>query len=307
MTIDKTVLLASPRGFCAGVDRAIEIVNLALKRYGAPVYVRREIVHNPHVVADLKAKGAVFVDSESQVSEGAVIIFSAHGVAPEVRREADARGLTAIDATCPLVTKVHTEARKYVKAGYSILLIGHAGHDEIVGTLGEAPEAIQLVEDIAHAQTVQVSDPDHVVCLTQTTLSLDDTHDIVELLHRRFPALVVRNDICYATQNRQAAVKELAKGVEVIIVVGAANSSNSIRLMEVAKAQGVEAYRVSDATELRLEWLRGVRGVGVTSGASTPDVKVAEVLQYLQSLGFPKARELRVLEEHVTFAMPKDL
>lgn len=307
MTTDKKVLLASPRGFCAGVDRAIEIVNLALQRYGAPVYVRREIVHNPHVVADLKAKGAVFVESEAQVPEGAVIIFSAHGVAPDVRREAEARGLTAIDATCPLVTKVHLEAKKYVKDGYSILLIGHAGHDEIVGTIGEAPDAIQLVEDIASAARVQVADPTRVVCLTQTTLSLDDTQEVVDLLHRRFPALLVRNDICYATQNRQAAVKELARGVEAIIVVGAANSSNSIRLTEVAKDQGVKAYRVSEAAELRPEWLRGIGSVGVTSGASTPDVKVAEVLSYLRAQGFPEARELRVLEENVTFALPKDL
>lgn len=307
MTTDKKVLLASPRGFCAGVDRAIEIVNLALQRYGAPVYVRREIVHNPYVVADLKAKGAVFVESEAQVPEGAVIIFSAHGVAPDVRREAEARGLTAIDATCPLVTKVHLEAKKYVKDGYSILLIGHAGHDEIVGTIGEAPDAIQLVEDIASAARVQVADPTRVVCLTQTTLSLDDTQEVVDLLHRRFPALLVRNDICYATQNRQAAVKELARGVEAIIVVGAANSSNSIRLTEVAKDQGVKAYRVSEAAELRPEWLRGIGSVGVTSGASTPDVKVAEVLSYLRAQGFPEARELRVLEENVTFALPKDL
>ncbi|MBF8299470.1 MAG: 4-hydroxy-3-methylbut-2-enyl diphosphate reductase, partial [Dehalococcoidia bacterium] len=242
MTVAREVVLASPRGFCAGVDRAIEIVNIALSRYGPPVYVRREIVHNPHVVDDLKAKGAVFVESESQVPEGAVII----------------------------VTKVHMEAKRYVSSGYSILLIGHAGHDEIVGTLGEAPDAIELVESVASAAIVQVRDPARVVCLTQTTLSLDDTFEIVDTLRGRFPQLVVRNDICYATQNRQAAVKELARSVEAILVVGAANSSNTVRLLEVAKAQGIMAYRVSDAGEVQPRWLSGVRAIGVTSGASTP-------------------------------------
>jgi 4-hydroxy-3-methylbut-2-enyl diphosphate reductase len=301
------VLLARPRGFCAGVDRAIDIVELALRKHGAPVYVRKEIVHNPHVVAGLRAKGAVFVESEEDVPEGAVVIFSAHGVSPEVRRRAEARGLTAIDATCPLVTKVHLEARRYLREGYSILLIGHPGHDEIVGTLGEAPDAIALVPDIGAAEAVQVAHPERVVCLTQTTLSLDDTQDIVAALRRRFPGIVVRNDICYATQNRQAAVKDLARRVEAVLVVGAANSSNSVRLMEVARAQGVAAYRIGDAAEMDAAWVKGKRTVAVTSGASTPEVKVAEVVERLRALGLGGAREVAVLEEHVTFALPKEL
>ena len=301
------VLLAYPRGFCAGVDRAIEIVERALQVHGAPVYVRKEIVHNSHVAASLKAKGAVFVDSEEEAPEGAVLIFSAHGVAPRVRERAAARRLNAIDATCPLVTKVHVEAHRYVKEGYSILLIGHPGHDEILGTMGEAPEAITLVEDIRAAEGVTVSDPSRVVCLTQTTLSLDDAREIVEVLRRRFPAILVRNDICYATQNRQVAVKEIVKGVELVLVVGAANSSNSIRLMEVAQARGVQAYRVDDAGEINPRWLEGVRSVGVTSGASTPEVKVSEVLAYLESHGLGTAREVRVLEESVTFGLPREL
>ena len=306
-TSEHEVVLAYPRGFCAGVDRAIEIVRLALKKHGAPVYVRKEIVHNPHVVADLRAAGAVFVNSEEDVPEGSVVIFSAHGVAPGVRDRAAARGLTAIDATCPLVTKVHVEARKYVKEGYSILLIGHEGHDEIVGTMGEAPSDIVLVEDAARAGTVQVSDPARVVCLTQTTLSLDDTEEIVEVLRRRFPAILVRNDICYATQNRQVAVKEMAKASDLILVVGAANSSNSVRLMEVARSQGIRSYRVSEAAEIDAAWLAGARSIGVTSGASTPESKVSEVLAYLARHGGVAPRELRVLEENVTFALPAEL
>lgn len=303
----RTILLANPRGFCAGVERAIAIVEIALERYGPPVYVRKEIVHNPHVVESLRRKGAVFVESERDVPEGAVVIFSAHGVAPEVRRASEARKLTAIDATCPLVTKVHLEAVKYVKDGYSILLIGHSGHDEIIGTTGEAPHAIQLVENVQAARRVRVPNPGKVVCLTQTTLSLDDTREVVEVLKARFPAMLVRNDICYATQNRQAAVKELAKTAGLILVVGAANSSNSIRLMEVARSQGVNSYRIADASEIREEWLVSARCIGVTSGASTPEVKVSEVLEFLSSRGLNAAREVRVLEEDVTFPLPKEL
>ena len=301
------VLLANPRGFCAGVERAIQIVEIALERYGAPVYLRKEIVHNPHVVQALRKKGAVFVESEAEVPQGGVVIFSAHGVSPEVRHGASSRSLTAIDATCPLVTKVHVEAIKYVKDGYAILLIGHAGHDEIVGTMGEAPHAIQLVEDVEDALNVQVPDPLKVVCLTQTTLSVDDTKDVVDALKRRFPSILVRNDICYATQNRQVAVKALAKSADVILVVGAANSSNSIRLMEVARAQGVRAHRIADVSEIQPEWLNGARSIGVTSGASTPEVKVSEVLDYLKARGLPSAREVKVLEENVTFALPQEL
>jgi len=304
---NRTVLLANPRGFCAGVERAIEIVEIALGMYGPPVYVRKEIVHNAHVVEDLRQKGAVFVEAETEVPEGGVVVFSAHGVAPEVRRNSSSRALTAIDATCPLVTKVHLEAKRYARSGYSILLIGHAGHDEIIGTMGEAPEAIQLVKDVRDASAVSVPNPNRVVCLTQTTLSVEDTRDVVAELKGRFPGMLVRNDICYATQNRQVAVKELAKEVDLILVVGAANSSNSVRLMEVARAMGVKSHRIADAMEISEEWLEGVSSIGVSSGASTPEVKVSEVLEFLSSRGITGAREVEVLDEHVTFALPKEL
>ncbi|MBM4405813.1 MAG: 4-hydroxy-3-methylbut-2-enyl diphosphate reductase [Chloroflexi bacterium] len=302
-----SVLLAKPRGFCAGVERAIDIVEIALEMHGRPVYVRKEIVHNPHVVEDLRKKGAIFVESEDEVPEGAVVIFSAHGVAPAVRNNAQSRKLTTIDATCPLVTKVHVEAIKYVKEGFSILLIGHAGHDEIIGTMGEAPNSIQLIEDVEDAENVSVKDPNKVVCLTQTTLSIDDTKEVVDALKRRFPNMHTRNDICYATQNRQAAVKDLAKRVDLILVVGAANSSNSVRLMEVARAQGVKAHRIADVKEVRPDWLQGVASIGVTSGASTPEVKVTEVVDYLKSKGHVAAREIKVVDENVTFSLPKEL
>ena len=249
----------------------------------------------------------MFVEDEVEIPVGGVVVFSAHGVAPEVRRNSAVRNLTAIDATCPLVTKVHLEAKKYVKQGYSILLIGHAGHDEIIGTMGEVPHAIQLVKDVSDARSVQILDTTKVVCLTQTTLSVDDTRDVVEELKARFPKILVRNDICYATQNRQVAVKELAKDVDLILVVGAANSSNSVRLMEVARAQGVTAHRIADAAEIREEWLLGVTSIGVSSGASTPEVKVSEVLEFLKVRGLANAREVQVLDEHVTFALPKEL
>ncbi|MCL0102072.1 4-hydroxy-3-methylbut-2-enyl diphosphate reductase [Dehalococcoidia bacterium] len=302
-----SILLANPRGFCAGVERAIEIVEIALERYGRPVYVRKEIVHNQHVVDDLRAKGAIFVESESEVPIGGVVIFSAHGVAPEVRLASSGRELTAIDATCPLVTKVHLEARKYVKDGHSILLIGHAGHDEIIGTMGEAPDAIQLVGDVDQAREVVVPNKNKVVCLTQTTLSVEDTRDVVEVLKARFPAMLIRSDICYATQNRQLAVKELTKNVDLILVVGAANSSNSVRLMEVARAQGVSAHRIADAVEISPDWLKDVHSIGVTSGASTPDVKVQEVLDYLKAREAAEVHEVKVVDEDVTFRLPMEL
>ena len=310
MTVSETtgsILLANPRGFCAGVERAIEIVEIALEHYGPPVYVRKEIVHNQHVVDDLRHKGAIFVESEAEVPEGSVIVFSAHGVAPDVRVNSSERRLTAIDATCPLVTKVHLEAKKYVKDGYSILLIGHAGHDEIVGTMGEAPHAIQLVGDVEQAGTVHVPDSEKVVCLTQTTLSVEDTRDVVEVLRVRFPAMLVRNDICYATQNRQLAVKELATSVDLILVVGAANSSNSVRLMEVARAHGVSAHRIADVAEISAGWLDNVTSIGVTSGASTPEVKVEEVLDYLKRRAAADVREVKVVDEDVTFRLPTEL
>ena len=304
---NRRVVLTNPRGFCAGVERAIDVVEIALAKYGPPVYVRKEIVHNPHVVDDLRKKGAIFVESEDEVPEGGVVVFSAHGVAPAVRVQSDTRQLTSIDATCPLVTKVHLEARKYVKDGYSILLIGHEGHDEIVGTMGEAPDNIQLVQDVKEARAVQPPHPDRVVCLTQTTLSIDDTFEIVETLQRRFPSMLVRNDICYATQNRQTAIKEITRDVDLILVVGAANSSNSIRLMEVARAQGVESHRIADAAEIDPTWLEGKISIGLTSGASTPEIKVSEVLDYLRERGSLDVREVEVIEENVTFLLPKEL
>ena len=304
---NRRVVLTNPRGFCAGVERAIDVVEIALAKYGPPVYVRKEIVHNPHVVDDLRKKGAIFVESEDEVPEAGVVVFSAHGVAPAVRVQSHARQLTSIDATCPLVTKVHLEARKYVKDGYSILLIGHEGHDEIVGTMGEAPDNIQLVQDVKEANVVQPPHPDRVVCLTQTTLSIDDTFEIVETLQRRFPSMLVRNDICYATQNRQTAIKEITRDVDLILVVGAANSSNSIRLMEVARAQGVESHRIADAAEIDPTWLEGKTSIGLTSGASTPEIKVSEVLDYLRERGSLDVREVEVIEENVTFLLPKEL
>ena len=303
----RQVLLANPRGLCAGVERAIEIVEIALEIHGPPVYVRKEIVHNPHVVQALQAKGAVFVESEVEVPEGKAVVFSAHGISPSVWQNSADRKLTAIDATCPLVTKVHLEAKKYVKDGYSILLIGHAGHDEIIGTMGEAPHAIQLVQNVKNAEAVQVPNPRKVLCLTQTTLSVDDTREVVETLKTRFPSMLIRNDICYATQNRQVAVKELAKQVDLILVVGAANSSNSIRLMEVAQAQGVVAYRIADVAEIDPAWLEGPASIGVTSGASTPEVKVSEVLEFLRARGLAHAQELRVVDENVIFPLPRAL
>ena len=303
----RRVVLTNPRGFCAGVERAIDVVEIALGKYGPPVYVRKEIVHNPHVVDDLRKKGAIFVESEEEVPEGSVVVFSAHGVAPSVRVQSDARRLTSIDATCPLVTKVHLEARKYVKDGYSILLIGHEGHDEIVGTMGEAPGNIQLVQDVQDASVVQPPNPDRLVCLTQTTLSIDDTFEIVETLQRRFPNMEIRNDICYATQNRQTAIKEITSDVDLILVVGAANSSNSIRLMEVARAYGVESHRIADAAEIDPAWLEGKTSIGLTSGASTPEIKVSEVLDYLRERGSLDVREVEVIEENVTFLLPKEL
>ncbi len=307
VTVSSQLLLANPRGFCAGVERAIEIVEIALEMYGPPVYVRKEIVHNPHVVEALRAKGAIFVEAEDEVPANGVIIFSAHGVAPSVRQNSASRNLTQIEATCPLVTQVHLEAVKYVKDGYSIILIGHAGHDEIIGTMGEAPYAIQLIEHVEDARTLQVPDPNRVVCLTQTTLSVDDTRAVVGVLRQRFPNILVRNDICYATQNRQTAVKGLAHQVDLILVVGAANSSNTVRLMEVARAQGVAAHRIAGVQEIDPAWLHNVTRIGVTSGASTPEVKVTEVIEHLRQRGFPTSREVKLVDENVTFTLPKEL
>jgi 4-hydroxy-3-methylbut-2-enyl diphosphate reductase len=302
-----TLYLAAPRGFCAGVDRAIDIVEMALEVYGRPVYVRHEIVHNRHVVEDLRAQGAIFVDELRDVPEGAVVIFSAHGVSPAVRREAAERGLKALDATCPLVTKVHLEALRYAKQGYTIVLIGHRRHVEVEGTMGEAPEAIVLVETRAEAETVELPDPSRVAYITQTTLSVDDVREIVETLRRRFPAIhePAKDDICYATQNRQNAVKELAKRARTVLVVGAPASSNANRLVEVARAHGADAYLIESAEDIQAEWIHG--DVGITAGASTPENVVQACVDRVRGLGDYRLEEFRLVEERVMFPLPGEL
>ncbi len=303
------ILLASPRGFCAGVDRAIEIVELALSIYGRPVYVRHEIVHNRHVVERLRGMGAVFVDEIGEIPEGAVVVFSAHGVSPRVREEAEARRLRAIDATCPLVTKVHLEARRHAAAGREILLIGHGGHVEVEGTMGEAPHRMQLVQSVEDAGRVQVGDPARVAFLTQTTLSVDDTRAIVDVLRRRFPEIQgpPQEDICYATQNRQNAVKGLAMDIQVLLVVGAPNSSNSQRLVEVARAGGVPAHLVEGPSDIDPAWVRGVASVGVTAGASAPEELVRSIVERLRALGGGDPVEVPTVVENVRFALPPEV
>jgi len=307
--IPDTLLLAKPRGFCAGVDRAVDVVNMALEIYGAPIYVRKEIVHNKHVIEGFVAKGAVFVDEIDQVPEGAVAIFSAHGIAPEVRVKAAARRLKAIDATCPLVTKVHLEAVRFAREGRTIILIGHQGHDEVIGTMGEVPGHIRLVGTAEEAETVEVPDPEKVAVTTQTTLGVDDTRDIIGVLKRRFPKLATpsSDDICYATQNRQTAVRALAREAQVILVLGSKNSSNSQRLREVGESAGARAYLIEDAAHIRPDWLEGARTVGVTAGASAPEHLVQEVVEYFESLGVREIREVNAVEERVTFAPPPEL
>ena len=303
------ILLAAPRGFCAGVDRAIEIVERALALYGRPVFVRHEIVHNRRVVDRLRGLGAVFVDEIAEVPEGAVVVFSAHGVSPKVRDEAAARRLRAIDATCPLVTKVHMEARRHAGDGREILLIGHAGHVEVEGTMGEAPERMRLIESVADAERVQVRDPSRVAFLTQTTLSVDDTRAIVEVLRRRFPDIQgpPQEDICYATQNRQNAVKAVAPRIEVLLVVGAPNSSNSQRLVEVAEASGIRAHLVEEAADIDPAWLDGAAAVGVTAGASAPEDLVRSIVARLRSLGGEEPEEVPTVVENVRFALPAEV
>ncbi len=298
------VLLAAPRGYCAGVERAVDAVERALLAHGAPVYVRKQIVHNAHVVRDLEAKGAVFVDAESEVPEGAVVVLSAHGVAPEVYENARARRLTVLDATCPLVTKVHLEARRFAGDARTIVLIGHAGHEEVVGTTGQAPDRTVLVQTVAEARTVEVPDPDRLSYLTQTTLSVDETDEIIAALRERFPAIQSppREDICYATQNRQDAVKEVARRSDVVLVIGSDNSSNSNRLAEVARELGTPAHLVDDETEVDPAWLDGVEVVGLTSGASAPDWLVERMLGWLASLGATEVEEVRLAEEHLRFS-----
>jgi len=307
---DKRVLLAAPRGYCAGVDRAVVAVEKALERYGAPVYVRKQIVHNIHVVTELEQKGAIFVEEVDEVPEGAHVVFSAHGVSPAVVQGAADRGLHAIDATCPLVTKVHREAVRFARDDFEILLIGHEGHEEVEGTAGEAPEHVTIVNSPDEADTVVVKDPNKVVWLSQTTLSVDETMETVNRLRARFPELQnpPSDDICYATQNRQVAIKKIAKDADLVIVVGSANSSNSVRLVEVALEYGAKAaYRVDYADEVRQEWLDGVRTIGVTSGASVPEVLVREVLQALDEAGYADVEEVRTAEEDLMFSLPKEL
>ncbi len=307
---DRAVLLAAPRGYCAGVDRAVITVEKALDLYGEPVYVRKQIVHNKHVVRSLESRGAIFVDELDEVPDGATVVFSAHGVSPAVHAEAEQRRLRTIDATCPLVTKVHHEARRFAADDYDILLIGHAGHEEVEGTSGEAPGSITLVESPQQATTVSVRDPRRVAWLSQTTLSVDETMQTVDRLRERFPQLVdpPSDDICYATQNRQQAVKQIGAAADLVIVVGSRNSSNSVRLVEVALENGAAAsYLVDDATEIDEAWLDGVHTVGVTSGASAPENLVDGVLDYLAARGFPAARTVHTVEESLTFALPPEL
>jgi 4-hydroxy-3-methylbut-2-enyl diphosphate reductase len=305
------VLLANPRGFCAGVDRAIEIVDLALERYGPPIYVRHEIVHNRHVVEGLRAKGAVFVDDPSEVPSGSLLIFSAHGVSPEVRAAAQARNLRVIDATCPLVTKVHVEAARMAREGMDIVLVGHKGHVEVEGTMGHAPERMHLVQSVEDVAALEVRDPERLGCVTQTTLSVDDTREILEALRLRFPAIRLprKDDICYATQNRQNAVKELTGHADVVVVVGAPESSNSSRLVELAGKRGARAHLVQTADEIDPVWIAGARCVGVTAGASAPEVLVEEVVARLEQLagGRVEVSALPPVDEGVTFQLPAQL
>jgi 4-hydroxy-3-methylbut-2-enyl diphosphate reductase len=305
--VPETILLASPRGYCAGVDRAVQTVEQALELHGAPVYVRKEIVHNKHVVEQLRERGAVFVDSEADVPEGATVVFSAHGVAPSVHSNAKQRRLQTIDATCPLVTKVHVEAKKFANEDYTIVLIGHAGHEEVEGTMGEAPEHIVLIEDEAQVDELEVKDPDKVAYISQTTLSVDETLSIIGRLRERFPAIIGprTDDICYATTNRQAAVKQLAGQSDLVLVIGSRNSSNSNRLVEVAREHGADSYLIDNQLEVREEWLEGKRVVGITSGASAPEELVQRLVEYFRNRGTQDVRELEVVSEDVRFMLPK--
>ncbi len=306
----KKIILLSPRGFCAGVVRAVDVVKIALDLYGAPIYVRKEIVHNKHVVDELKASGAIFIDELSEVPNGSRLIFSAHGVSPAVREEAKERSLNVIDGTCPLVTKVHLEAKKYAAKGYSIVLVGHANHDEVVGTMGEAPHCTYLVEKPEDVASLQLPDESKIVYLTQTTLSLDECTDIIAALKERFPAIQgpPSQDICYATENRQIAVKAVAPLCELLLVVGSQNSSNSRRLVEVCEKSGVPAYLVDDKSEVKAEWLKNVKTVSITAGASAPENLVQELIAHLQSEhGFGSMEEMEIKEEDVRFILPSEL
>ena len=302
------LLLAAPRGYCAGVDRAVQTVERALELHGAPVYVRKEIVHNKHVVEELAARGAIFVDElQDTIPEGAITVFSAHGVSPAVHADAEARGLRTIDATCPLVTKVHREAIKFAEDGYTIVLVGHAGHEEVEGTMGEAPGAMVLVESEADVDALEVEDPERIAYLTQTTLSVDETRAIIARLREKFPAITGprTDDICYATTNRQLAVRQMAEQCDLVLVIGSKNSSNSNRLVEVARDHGAVAHLVDNAAEVREEWLEGKRVVGISSGASAPEELVAELVAFFRARGTKDVQEFEVLREDVRFMLPK--
>jgi len=305
-TVEK-LLLAAPRGYCAGVDRAVQTVERALEIHGAPVYVRKEIVHNKHVVETLRGRGAIFVDEETEVPEGAVCVFSAHGVAPSVRDGAKARGLQTIDATCPLVTKVHREAVRFAEDGYTIVLVGHDGHEEVEGTMGEAPERILLVQNEQDVEDLHIENPERVAYITQTTLAVDETTSILDRLRERFPKIVGprTDDICYATTNRQAAVKQMADGCDLMLVIGSRNSSNSVRLVEVARDCGTKAHLIDKAEEVREEWLDGARVVGISSGASAPENLVQELVELFRARGVRDVSEFHVVREDVRFMLPK--
>jgi len=306
---EKRVLLLKPRGFCAGVVRAIDIVRIALETFGAPIYVRKEIVHNRFVVNELAEKGAIFVDDIHQVPEGARVIYSAHGVSPAVREQSKERHLKVIDATCPLVTKVHVEAVKFARQGYSLVLIGHRDHDDIEGTLGEAPDVTQVVSSVAEVQNLEVPDPEHVAYLTQTTLSLDESRDIIQALKQKFPKIVGPHsqDICYATENRQVAVKNVAHSADLVLVVGSNNSSNSNRLVEVSRNLGTRGYLIDNAEAIHSEWLQDVNSVAVTAGASAPEILVEGVISYLKKNGFGTVEEVEVMPENVRFGLPPEI
>jgi 4-hydroxy-3-methylbut-2-enyl diphosphate reductase len=305
----KRVLLAAPRGYCAGVDRAVQTVERALERYGAPVYVRKEIVHNKHVVEELSKRGAIFVEEETEVPEGEMVVFSAHGVAPAVHENAAARRLRTIDATCPLVTKVHVSARRFAADGYTIVMIGHEGHEEVEGTTGEAPDSIVLVQTVDEVAELEVPDPERVAFITQTTLSVDETGEIIAALRSKFPAIVSSktDDICYATTNRQIAVKQLARECELVLVIGSTNSSNSNRLVEVAREHGAASHLIDNHTQVREEWLDGVETVGITSGASAPEELVASLVDFFRERGAEDVSELRTVHEDVRFMLPKEI
>ena len=309
MNAPKKILLAAPRGYCAGVDRAVQTVERALELYGAPVYVRKEIVHNKHVVEQLAARGAIFVEEETEVPEGEIVVFSAHGVAPAVHERAAQRKLRTIDATCPLVTKVHVEARKFAEDGYTIVLVGHEGHEEVEGTMGEAPESIVLVQTVEDADGLELEDPDHVALITQTTLSVDETAEIIARLKERFPKIVTpkSEDICYATTNRQIAVKEIAADCDLVLVIGSTNSSNSNRLVEVAREYGADSHLIDNHTQVRPEWLEGVETVGITSGASAPEELVEDLVELFREMGVEEIGESRTVDESVRFMLPKEI